>query len=117
MTLSIASLNMSDDPLNRLLSQVVLYYLGVIIIAGCFVRNLFLAVLFEEFTQLGRVDLAAAAMEKRAAAQDGPAASKKLSQSTAEPGFMERVANSAFLSNCSIALVLVNAIEPPLSCR
>ena len=74
------------------------------------VRNLFLAVLFEEFTQLGRVDLAAAEMEKRAAALDATASSKKLSQPSAEPGFMEKVANSAFLGNCSIALVLVIAI-------
>jgi multidrug efflux pump subunit AcrB len=75
------------------------------------VRNLFLAVLFEEFTQLGRVDLAAAEMEKRAAAMDATASSKKLSQPSAEPGFMEKVANSAFLGNCSIALVLVIAIS------
>jgi uncharacterized membrane protein len=80
------------------------------------VRNLFLAVLFEEFTQLGRVDLAAAEMEKRAAAEmDATASSKKLSQPSAEPGFMEKVANSAFLGNCSIALVLVIAIA--IECR
>jgi hypothetical protein len=90
---------------------VVLYYLIVIIIAACFVKNLFLAVLFEEFTQLGRVDLAVAAMEKRQQQIDEAAASQKLpTKKGAQPGFLETVANSSILANSSIALVLLNMV-------
>ena len=85
-----------------------LYYLGIIILGGCFARNLFLAVLFEEFTQLGRVNVAVEKMEKRAAELKGEIEVKE--EKVVPTGFLADLANSSFLSGASILLVLVNMV-------
>jgi hypothetical protein len=85
-----------------------LYYLGIIILGGCFARNLFLAVLFEEFTQLGRVNVATEKMEKRAAELKGEIEVKE--EKVVPTGFLADLANSSLLSGASILLVLVNMV-------